>query len=456
MLTDTDELSYAGCARQAELLRAGEITAPELTQRHLDRIDRLDGELNAFRIVRAERALEEAQVAQERLRAGDEAPLLGVPIAVKDNMDVAGELTTHGTGLATEPATADSEGVRRLRAAGAVIVGKTNMPELALWPQLTESQAFGATRNPWDRDRSPGGSSGGSAVAVAAGLVAGALGSDGGGSIRIPAASCGVFGVKPQRGRVPLDPDRDHWLGLTCFGPFARSVADGALLLDVLAETTAYSQAARSAPGRLRIAFSTKPTLPAKPKAAAREAVASTAQLLRSLGHEVRERDPAYGQVQPLFGPRYARGAWLDSQRFARRSELERRTRGIVRLGGRMEGMARRARAKESARAARINKIFDDHDLLITPVTAAQPAPVGRYEGAGAVKTFLGAGEFACYTAVWNVTGQPAASVPVGFDADGLPTAVQLVARPDDEPTLFAVAAQLEAARPWAVARPLP
>jgi amidase len=121
-----------------------------------------------------------------------------------------------------------------------------------------------------------------------------------------------------------------------------------------------------------------------------------------------------------------------------------------------MEGMARRARAKESARAARINAIFDDHDLLITPVTAAQPAPVGRYEGAGAVRTFLGAGEFACYTAVWNVTGQPAASVPVGFDGDGLPTAVQLVARPDDEATLFAVAAQLEAARPWAAARPLP
>jgi amidase len=328
------------------------------------------------------------------------------------------------------------------------------MPELALWPQLTESQTFGATRNPWDHQRSPGGSSGGSATAVAAGLVAGALGSDGGGSIRVPAASCGVLGIKPQRGRVPLDPDTDHWLGLTSFGPFARSVADGALLLDVLAGTTAYSQAARRRPGRLRIAVSTKPTLPAKPKAAAREAVASTAGLLDSLGHEVRERDPAYGQVQPLFGPRYARGAWLDAQRLARRSELERRTRGIVRLGGLMEGMARRARAKEGPRAARINAIFDDHDLLITPVTAAQPAPVGRYEGAGAVRTFLGAGEFACYTAVWNVTGQPAAAIPVGFDADGLPTAVQLVARPDDEATLFAVAAQLEAARPWAQHRP--
>jgi amidase len=335
-----------------------------------------------------------------------------------------------------------------------VIVGKTNLPELALWPQLTESQTWGATRNPWNRERSTGGSSGGSAAAVAAGLVAGALGSDGGGSIRVPAASCGVFGIKPQRARVPLAPDDDHWLGLTCFGPFARSVADGALLLDVLAGSTAYARAARTAPGRLRIAVSTKPTLPAKPKPAAREAVAATAELLRSLGHEVRERDPSYGQLQPLFGPRYARGAWLDAQRLGRRAELERRTRGILRVGARMERMAARARAKEPARAARINAIFDDHDVLMTPVTAAQPAPVGRYDGAGAVRTFFGAGEYACYTAVWNVTGQPAAAIPAGFDADGLPMAVQLVARPDDEATLFALAAQLETARPWAQARP--
>ena len=151
--------------------------------------------------------------------------------------------------------------------------------------------------------------------------------------------------------------------------------------------------------------------------------MASTADLLRSLGHVVRERDPDYGQVQPLFGPRYARGAWLDAQRLGRRSELERRTRGIVRVGARMERLAARARAKEAARAARINAIFDEHDVLMTPVTAAAPLPVGRYDGAGAARAFLGAGAFACYTAVWNVTGQPAASVPAGLrrrrDADG-------------------------------------
>jgi amidase len=434
---------------------SGAVTARELVGLSLERITRLDPTVNAFRTVRAERALAEAEAAQARLREGRTAPLLGVPLAVKDNMDVAGELTTHGTGLVEEPATKDCEAVRRLRAAGAIVVGKTNMPELALWPHLTESQTWGATRNPWDPQRSTGGSSGGSAAAVAAGMVAGALGSDGGGSIRIPSCSCGLFGVKPQRGRVPLAPDEDHWLGLSCFGPMTRTVADAALLLDVLVGgASECARAARSAPPRLRIAFSTKPTLPAKPKAAAREAVAATADLLRSLGHVVRERDPDYGQVQPLFGPRYARGAWLDAERLGRRSALERRTRGIVRVGARMERLAARARAEEAVRAARINAIFDEHDVLMTPVTAAPPLPVGRFDGAGAVRAFLGAGAFACYTAVWNVTGQPAASVPAGFDADGMPTAVQLVARPDDEATLFALAAQIEQARPWAHRRP--
>lgn len=457
MLTQTDELAYAGVVRQAEMLRSGERSATELTELHLDRIQRLDGGLNAFRVVRDERAREEARMAQERLTAGDDAPLLGVPIAVKDNVDVAGELTTHGTGLVTEPATTDSEAVRRLRAAGAVIVGKTNMPELALWGHLTDSQTWGTTRNPWQADRTPGGSSGGSAAAVAAGLAAAALGSDGGGSIRIPAACCGLFGLKPQRGRVPLAPDDDHWLGLTHFGPLTRSVADAALLLDVLADPApgrSYAEAARSAPLALRIAVSTKPTLPVKPGPAALEAVSSTAGLLRELGHDVRARDPEYGELRPFILPRYARGAWLDAQRLGGSRGLERRTRGMVRLGAAMRRLAERTRAKEAERAARINAIFDDHDVVMTPVTAAPPPLAARVGGRGALRSFLGSTAYVCYTAVWNLTGQPAASVPAGFDADGLPRAVQLVARPHDEATLLVLAAQLEAARPWAQDRP--
>jgi amidase len=455
MLIQTDELAYAGAVRQAEMLRRGEITAPELTQLHLDRIGRLDGALNAFRAVRAEHALQEARTAQGRLDAGDDGALLGVPIAVKDNVDLAGELTTHGTGLVKEPATEDSEAVRRLRTAGAVIVGKTNMPELALWGHLTSSQTWGETRNPWNAERTPGGSSGGSAAAVAAGLAAAALGSDGGGSIRIPAACCGLFGIKPQRGRVPLAPDDDHWLGLTHVGPLARSVADAALLLDVLSGSPgSFAEAARSAPTPLRVAVSTKPTLPVKPGPAALEAVSLTAALLRQLGHDVRERDPDYGELRPFILPRYTRGAWLDAQRLGGGRGLERRSRGMVRLGAAMGRLAARTRAKEAERAARINAIFDDHDVVMTPVTAAPPPNAARVAGRGALRTFFGSTPYVCYTAVWNLTGQPAASVPAGLDADGLPRAVQLVAPPDGEATLLALAAQIEAARPWARARP--
>jgi amidase len=204
----------------------------------------------------------------------------------------------------------------------------------------------------------------------------------------------------------------------------------------------------------LRIAVSTKPTLPTKPSAAALGAVDATARLLASLGHQVHERDPDYGDLRPLIVPRYARGAWLDARRLDRRDELERRTRGMLRLGAAMRRAAARSRAKEPARASRINAIFDDHDVLMTPVTAAPPPRIGRFEGKGALRTFLGGTPLVSYTAVWNFTGQPAASVPAGFDDDGLPRAVQLVTRPDDEATLFALAAQIEAARPWAQRRP--
>jgi amidase len=211
---DTVEIAFAGIARQAELIAGGELSSRELVELCLGRIERTQPRLNAFRVVFAERALMEADQADARRGAGDarmaqdgerlaQRPLLGVPIAVKDDIDVAGEVTAFGTNAHGAPARADAEVVHRLRAAGAVIVGKTNVPELCIWP-FTESATFGATRNPWDLQRAPGGSSGGSAAAVAAGLVGAALGSDGAGSIRIPAAWCGLFGLKPQRGRVPM------------------------------------------------------------------------------------------------------------------------------------------------------------------------------------------------------------------------------------------------------------
>src|SRR3954447_26583666 len=229
------DLAYAGIARQAELIRSGEVSPVELVELYLRRIERIDQRLNAFRIVFAERALAEARQAEGRRGAGAEGrPLLGVPVAVKDNLDVAGEVTTEGSRAYGAPAAADAEVVRRLRAAGAIVVGKTHLSELAIFP-WTESAAWGMTYNPWSDERTAGGSSGGSGAAGGAALVGAAYASDGGGSIRIPAAVNGVFGLKPQRGRVTLSPHPHHWHGLSQTGSLTRRVIDTALWLDTVA-----------------------------------------------------------------------------------------------------------------------------------------------------------------------------------------------------------------------------
>ncbi len=317
------ELAYAGIARQAELIAAGEISSRELVELYLQRIAAYEPQLNAFRIVLAERALLEADQADSRRAAGASRPLLGVPMAVKDDIALAGEPTCYGTNAHGGPAAADAEVVRRLREAGAVIIGKTNVPELTLWP-FTETATFGATRNPWDLQRAPGGSSGGSGAAVAAGLVGAALGSDGAGSIRIPAAWCGLVGLKPQRGRVSMAPRDRGWHGLSVNGVLTRRVADTALFHDVASgavEVDAdrvppppvpFAAAAATAPGRLRIAYSRAVPFGviAKLDPQALSAFEETIELLRSLGHELSERDPDYGRDSvPAVTVRYLRGA---------------------------------------------------------------------------------------------------------------------------------------------------
>jgi amidase len=416
--------------------------------------------------VLAERALAEAEQAGSRRAAGDDRPLLGVPIAIKDNVDVAGELTTHGTGAFAAPASRDAEIVRRLRSAGAIVIGKTHLPELAI-SGFTESATWGVTHNPWDPDRTPGGSSGGSAVAVAAGMVGAAEASDGAGSIRIPAACCGLFGLKPQRGRVSLQPDAQHWYGLSVAGCLTRTVIDSALFLDVVMGAAAGDahtppalerplvESARESPGRLRIAVSTKPVIPARIDPEVRRAVAETADSLRALGHRVSERDPDYGAIGNCFLPRYLRGVRDEAVRMPHPERLERRTRGIARLGWLFPpSLVERALAAEAAHAARINALFDDHDVLLTAVTARPPVEVGRWEGLGALRTLLGMAPIYPFTGVWNTIGQPAAAVPAGLTVDGLPLSVQLVGRPNAEPTIVSLAAQLEAERPWAERRP--
>lgn len=463
-----EEIPYAGVAGQARLVREGALSSRELTGLLLDRIRRYDGRLNAFTVVMEDRALAEATARDEARRRGDGLPPLhGVPVAVKEEIDVAGQVTTFGGRGNVTAAAADAEVVRRLRAAGAVVIGKTAMPEFGQWP-YTESAAHGLTRNPWDTARSAGGSSGGTAAAVAAGMVAAGLGGDGGGSIRIPAACCGLFGLKPQRGRVTQHPHPHLWWALGTTGPLTRSVLDSALVYDVIQGTTpadrfradpaatSFADAVRAPARRLRVGWSaTSPTAGVRPVAEHVEAVTATARLLLDLGHEVEEVDPGYPDPSPSFVPQFYGGVRSESALVEHPERLERRTRGTLRLGAwARPAVVEWAMRQGEKAAAKANRVFERCDLLLTPTIAHRPPQVGVLDGVGSLGASMRSLPMIAYTALWNVTGNPAASVPAGFSDDGLPLSVQVVARRHDEPTILAVAAQLEQARPWAHARP--
>ncbi|MFJ1865903.1 amidase [Streptomyces sp. NPDC088097] len=462
---DDSELGFAGVARQAELVRAGKVTARQLTEAALARAERLDPRLGAFRTLRFARALAEADACDAgRAEPGSEGlPLLGVPVAVKDELDLAGEVTTFGGAANTTPVDRDCEAVRRLRAAGAIVIGKTTMPEFGQWP-FTESAAHGYTRNPWDTSRTTGGSSGGSAAVVAAGVVGAALGGDGGGSIRIPAACCGVFGLKPQRGRVPTAPHPHLWYALGTLGPLTRTVRDSALLYDVLSgpaagdrwtarpAPTGFLRAASTEPGRLRIGWSAKPAVRGvRPHPEHVGALRETVRALRELGHDVREIDPHYPDTTAAFLPQFYAGVRAEARTVDHPELLERRTRQVVRASALVPEAAVAWAMRHGERlAVRANRVFDGPDLLLTPVLADRPRRIGALDGLGMTGAMLRSLPMIAYTGLWNVTGNPAASVPAGFGRDGLPLAVQLVGREHDEATVLQVAAQLEAVRPWA------
>jgi amidase len=455
---DRDELAFAGVARQAELVRGGEVSSTELVELYLGRIGRLEPELNAFRTVMAERALADARQADARRGAGGERPLLGVPIAVKDTEDVGGEVTGWGTAAHGGPAERDNDLVMRLRGAGAVVVGKTNLPELAIIG-ATEGPAFGVTRNPWDPDRTPGGSSGGSGAAVAAGLCAAATASDGAGSIRIPASCCGLVGLKPQRDRVALGALAGHWYGLSVAGFLTRTVEDTALLLDVAAERTPekpFAEAAREEPGNLRIALSFKAAVqPAHVNKEVRASLQRVAEALTRLGHDVTESDPHFGRAQDAAVARYLAGIAEDAERMPRPERLQRRTRGFARLGRLVpRPLLAKALRDEARHSARINELFRDHDVLLTPTCARPPVKAAQWEGLGALRTLLEMAAAYPFTAIWNMTGQPALSIPAPPSADGLPVGAQLIGPPDGEGRLLALAAQLERELGWPALRP--
>jgi amidase len=468
------DLMFRGASELAAMVRAGEISARELVQISLERIEELNPALNAFVDVDAERAL----VAADAVGPGDERPFAGVPVAIKNNRAVAGLRLTYGCALMAENVCDyDHNVTRRLRDAGFVIVGTTTLPEYGILP-VSEARIFGPTRNPWDLERTPGGSSGGSAAAVASGMVPVAHGNDGGGSIRIPAACCGLVGLKPSRGRISAAPELgDSSLGID--GMLTRTVADTAAILDVLAgyepgdatwapaPAEPFAQSATAAPGRLRIAATTLPPVPdavVDPLCAG--AVTDAAELLRSLGHEVVEVEPPWQAdgLRELFGVVFSNHIALSvafSGRVAGRepsaADMEPMSWAIysmVRQLSAIDGMA--AAVQLQAFARRLVAFLEPYDALLTPALAERPLPLGTLDTAAPepMATFTRSGLFTPFTPVFNASGQPAISLPLFAGADGLPLGVQLVGRPAGEGALLALAAQLEEAQPSAERRP--
>ena len=464
-----EQLLRAGAEAQARAVASGEVSAVALVEASLARVEALNPLLNAFTVVLADEARGEAR-ARDEARARGEAlgPLHGVPVAIKEENDVAGTVTTFGGQANRTPKLRDGHVTRLLRDAGAVILGKTNMPEFGQWP-FTESEHHGVTRNPWKPGHTTGGSSGGSAAAVASGMVAVAIGGDGGGSIRIPSAVCGLFGLKPTRGRVSTAPMSDVWGALGTIGPLTRSVIDSALVYDVIRGNepgdrftaddpeTPFAEAARlqSAQGqrKLRIGWSTRSTIRGiRPATEHVRAVEETVTLLAGLGHDVFEIDPRYPDATAAFVPQFVGGIRDEVKLVEEPSRLERRTRQLLAVGApiRPRLVAGAIRRGEKLAERVDERIFSRCDVLLTPTIAPRPARVGVLDGGSLPKAALRAQPMIAYTALWNVTGHPAASVPAGCADDGLPTAVQLVARRGDEATLFGLSAQVESVRPWA------
>jgi amidase len=469
------ELLFRPVHELAAQVRAGTISARELVSASLDRIAELNPSLNAFVDVFAEDALAEA----DAIGPGDPRPFAGVPIAIKNNRAVAGRRLTFASNFAGDfLAPYDHNVVARLKAAGFVIVGTTTLPEWGILP-TTETARFGATRNPWDQSRTPGGSSGGSAAAVASGMVPIAHANDGGGSTRIPAACCGLVGLKPQRGRISSAPEAGH-VFLVADGVLTRTVRETAEVLDVLAgpelgdmtwappPAQPFAQAAGRKPGRMRIAMSTLSPVPGAPvDPVCVQAVQDAAGLLESLGHEVVEADPPWAQAElsrvftASFGPAVCtqiRLAEMFAGRQATAADMEPLSWALFELCRSINSVdALLAEFQLHGVGRALIQWVAQYDALLTPTLAEAPLPLGTLNPLDAddpMGAFTRSASFTPFTPPCNISGQPAISVPLYERADGLPLAVQLIGQPAEEGALLALAAQLEDAHPWAERRP--
>ena len=459
----TSELAFTPALELAARIRAREISPAELTELYLERIERLEPQLNAFVHVDADGAL--AAAGEPR-----EGPFAGVPIPIKDLTDVAGLPTTYSTkAFAGNVAAEDAAVVRRIREAGFVVLGKTNTPELGTIGQ-TESELNGACRNPWDVERTPGGSSGGAAAATAAALCPIAHGTDGGGSIRNPASCCGLVGIKPSRGRISPAPFVPGSLGLGTSGPIARTVRDAAALLDVMSgsetgdffvapepERPFLAEAERD-PGRLRVAVTIEPPIDVPVDPACAAAAASAGELLSELGHAVVESTPPWRRAGLL--EHFIR-VWQSGPATAGIDDLsllEPINRALAEdsLSSSQPDHVRSVMALQQAARALL-AFWEEVDVVVTPTLALPPVRIGwTWEDTGGDPhaAFARQLQFTPFTPVVNVTGQPAVSLPLHWDEQGLPIGVQLIGGAFSEATLVRLAAQIEQARPWSQRRP--
>jgi amidase len=470
-----DDIALAPVSDLVDRLQGGDVSPVELVDALLARIERLNPTLNAYVLVLADEARAQARDSEQRIRRGEARPLEGVPIPIKDNVHLRGTPLTYASEAVRDiPSSTDSALVARLRAAGAVFPGKTNLPEMGTIPS-SENRRFGATHNPWDLNRTAGGSSGGSAAAVAAGLAPAAHGNDAGGSLRIPAACTGLFTIKPTRGRISMSPQGDSPFGLNVEGFITRTVRDNALLLDVAQGAVigdlytapppqrAYVDEVGAPPGRLRIAFTATPPLAVPVDESCVNAMRQAAELCAQLGHDVEEFTPPW-QDDDLLG--------LFNQIWA--AFFGEKVREILDAGGDLErveplnralyelskeidsGMYWRASAQMQAVVREIAAAQDGYDILLTPALASPPLELGAiWNGADADPTtpIINAAMFTPFTVPANLSGQPAVNLPL-FEHAGLPVGVQAIGRHGDEATLIRLASQLEEARPWAQRHP--
>jgi amidase len=464
------DLAYTPALEQARMIREGELSPVELVDVYLNRIEEANPDLKAYITVADDYAREQARIKADMVGKEDLPPLHGVVVSIKDLYMTKGIRTTKAQkDMIDFVPDFDEEVVKTLKRAGCIIIGKTNVPERGI-AVFTETPTYGPCRNPWDRDRTPGGSSGGAASAQAAGLASLSHGSDGGGSIRQPSAWTGLYGIKPSRGRVSWHPNPP--LGHGVHGPMTHTVADGAAMLDAMLSYVEgddrapdperpFLEEVGRPPGRLRIAFTAEnDSYPYAVAPGNVEGVLTTAKLLEELGHDVVQADPPWIDLNdPDTAVRnMCIGFAANAESYGPLEDLDPIIRSFIEYGqslGPVDENAPPPAYMEPERWQKLVGFFDDYDVLVTPTVAVPPSKIGEFiDPEDPFRGFKKCLVTYPFTGNWNVTGQPAVSVPLHMDELGLPVGIQLVGRPNDDATLIRLSAQLEAARPWKDRRP--